>query len=324
MEFHSKHYSANRMKLVVLGRESLDELESWVQELFSEVHNKNLPQNRWDDAPPLSTNELGTQIFAKPVMDSRMLDLYFPYQDEEDLYESQPGRYFSHLIGHEGPGSILAYIKSKGWANGLGAGPMPLCPGSAFFTISVRLTEDGLKNYKEIVKVIFQYIAMIRETPPQEWVVDEIKKMSEVEFRFKQKSPADRTTSGLSGVMQKPLPREWLLSGQSLIRKFNPDAISNGLSYLRPDNFRMTIVSQEFPGDWPEREKWYGTEYKYERIPKDFRDELTKVGRASAAERPAELHMPHKNEFIPSRFDVEKRETAEPLVTPLLIRNDEN
>lgn len=43
MEFYERHYSANRMKLVVLGRESLDELETWVGELFSEVQNKDLP-----------------------------------------------------------------------------------------------------------------------------------------------------------------------------------------------------------------------------------------------------------------------------------------
>jgi insulysin len=49
----------------------------------------------------------------------------------EEFYESHPSRYLSHLIGHEGPGSILALIKAKGWANGLGAGGSTL-PLSAF------------------------------------------------------------------------------------------------------------------------------------------------------------------------------------------------
>ncbi|KID81828.1 a-pheromone processing metallopeptidase Ste23 [Metarhizium guizhouense ARSEF 977] len=34
VEFHDKHYSANRMKLVVLGREPLDVLQKWVVEFF--------------------------------------------------------------------------------------------------------------------------------------------------------------------------------------------------------------------------------------------------------------------------------------------------
>lgn len=323
MKFHDHHYSANRMKLVVLGRESLDELEGVVADLFSGVRNKDLPQNRWDGLQPFTEREALTQVFAKPVMDSRTLEINFPYQDEEDLYESQPSRYLSHLIGHEGPGSILAYIKSKGWANGLSAGAMPICPGAALFTISIRLTEDGLKQYDEIVKVLFQYISLIRESQPQEWIVEEMKGMAEVDFRFKQKTPASSFTSKLSSVMQKPLPREWLLSGSRLIRKFDPVAITRALEYLRTDNFRLMIVSQDFPGDWDQKERWYGTEYKYEPIPESLVAAVKTAGQSTAKDRLAELHLPHRNEFIPTKLNVEKREVEKPAEAPKLIRNDE-
>lgn len=143
MEFHDKHYSANRMKLVVLGREPLDVLEQWVAEFFSGVQNKDLAPNRWEDEVPFREAELGVQVFAKPVMDSRELNLFFPFLDEENMYESQPSRYVSHLIGHEGPGSIMAYVKEKGWANGLSAGAYPVCPGSpGIFDCQIRLTEE--------------------------------------------------------------------------------------------------------------------------------------------------------------------------------------
>ena len=42
-QFYQEHYSANLCKLVVLGRESLDELQQMVQELFSAVENRHLP-----------------------------------------------------------------------------------------------------------------------------------------------------------------------------------------------------------------------------------------------------------------------------------------
>jgi len=216
MEFHEKHYSANRMKLVILGREPLDTLEAWAADLFAEVRNKDLPQNRWEDEVPFGPDDLLTQCFAKPVMDSRQLDLSFPFLNEEMLFETQPSRYISHLIGHEGPGSIMSYIKSKGWANGLSAGAYPMCPGTpSVFNCQIRLTEDGLKNYKEVVKVFFQYVSLLRETPPQKWIFEEQKGLADVDFKFKQKTPASRFTSKISSVMQTPLPREWLLSGHS-------------------------------------------------------------------------------------------------------------
>jgi len=322
MKFYSDHYSANRMKLVILGREDLDTLEEWAEEIFSKVPNKDLPRLRWGHVPVYTEKELLTLTFAKPVFQTRSLELIFPYRDEEAYYESHPSRYLSHLIGHEGPGSILAYLKAKGWANDLGAGGSALCPGSGTFTINAKLTEEGLEHYKEIIKIIFQYIAMMREQPPQKWIAEEQIRISEVEFRFKQKSPPSRTTSALGAVMQKPYDRKMLLSGPSVIRKFDAEAIREGMSYLRPDNFRCNIISQEVPGDWDQKEKWYGTEYKTEKIAEDLLAEITSA--FESKDRPAELHFPHKNEFIPTRLDVEKKEVAEPLKAPKLIRHDDN
>lgn len=324
MDFHERYYSANRMKLVVLGRESLDTLEQWVADLFSEITNKGIPQNRWEDEQPFRQEELLTQYFAKPVMESRILSLYFPINDEEYLFESQPSRYLSHLIGHEGPGSIMSYIKSKGWANGLSAGAYPIGPGSqGLFTCEMRLTEDGLKNYQEIIKVFFQYISLLQQTPPQQWIYDEQKNLAEVEFRFRQKTPASKFTSKISAVMQRPLPREWLLSGSSITRKFDPEAIQHCLSYLRPDNFRMSVVSQTFPGAWDQKEKWYGTEYSYSKIPSEFIAEINAAATSHVGERLSELHLPHKNEFIPQNLHVEKKDVKEPARYPRLIRNDD-
>ena len=324
IKFHDDHYSANRMKLVVLGKESLDELEDWVGDLFAEVHNKDLPQKRWDGVQPFTEAELMTRIFAKPVMDQRTLDIYFPYQDEEDMYETQPNRYISHLIGHEGPGSILAYIKAKGWANGLSAGSMPICPGSAFFTVSIKLTEEGLRVYEEVVKAVFQYISLIREAPPQKWIVDEVKGMAEVDFKFQEKTSASDFARSMCSTMQKPLPREWLISATDLIRKFDSEAITAALDFLRPDNYRLTIISQTFPGGWDQTEKWYGTEYKVEPIPADFVNAVKEAAESKEGNRIAELHLPHRNEFVPSKLTVEKKEVEDPMKSPKLIRNEES
>ncbi|KAI5465829.1 Metalloenzyme, LuxS/M16 peptidase-like protein [Mariannaea sp. PMI_226] len=323
IDFHGKHYSANRMKLVVLGREPLDVLEKWAVELFSPVVNKNLKPNRWLEELPFRESELGMQCFAKPVMDSRELNLYFPFLDEELMYASQPSRYISHLIGHEGPGSIMSHIKAKGWANGLSAGAYPVCPGTpGVFEVQVRLTEEGLKNYTEIVKILFQYISLLREAGPQEWIFEEQKGLADVDFKFKQKTPASRFTSRISSVMQKPLPREWLLSGHSRLRAYEPEQIKQALDTLRPDNFRMTIVSRNYPGNWDKKEKWYGTEYRYEKIPDDLMAELKAAASITPEKRLKSLHLPHKNNFIPSHLEVEKKEVAEPALAPRILRND--
>ena len=174
------------------------------------------------------------------------------------------------------------------------------------------------------MKAFFQYVALLKDSSPQEWVVEEMARLSEIEFKFHQKNPASMTTSALSGFMQQPLPREQIFSGQYLITKFNPTAISRGLAELRPDNFRYFVISQDYCEDLPLKEKWYGTEYKIERISAEFMDELEATVSAPAASRHTELYLPGKNEFVPERLDVEKKEVEKPATSPKLIRNTEN
>lgn len=57
LKFHEKYYSANIMKLVILGKESLDQLTQWVVEKFSAIKNKNVPIPTFD-GHPLTENEL--------------------------------------------------------------------------------------------------------------------------------------------------------------------------------------------------------------------------------------------------------------------------
>ncbi|KAF5253168.1 hypothetical protein FANTH_1922 [Fusarium anthophilum] len=324
IEFHARHYSANRMKLVVLGREPLDVLQKWIAELFSPVVNKKLPPNRWPDELPFGETDLGMQCFAEPVKENlRELYLYFPFIDEEPMFATKPSRYISHLIGHEGPGSIMSYIKSKGWANEISASVFPICPGTpGIFGVQVRLTEEGLTKYPEIVKILFQYIALLRESPPEEWRFRELKDMDDVEFKLRQKKPAIDFTTQISSVMQKPLPREQLLSEDGRLREFAPDEIKKALATIRPDNFRMVIVSGNYSSDWDREEKWYGTKYRHEKIPEDLMEECKKALAISPENRLPALHLPHKNRFIPTNLKVERKKVDKPALSPRVIRND--
>lgn len=145
-----------------------------------------------------------------------------------------------------------------------------------------------------------------------------------IDFKFRQKSPAAKFTSRIAAVMQKPIPRDWLLSATALIREYNPELISKALDYLRPDNFRLQIASRKCPsGEFNQVEKWYKTEYRVEKIPGKFLDQLNSItGKGKgASDLKSELHLPHKNEFIPTNFDVVKKKVETPAKVPVLIKN---
>ncbi|EPY81998.1 insulin-degrading enzyme isoform 4 [Camelus ferus] len=112
LKFHSTYYSSNLMAICVLGRESLDDLTNLVVKLFSEVENKNVPLPEFPEHP-FQEEHLKQLYKIVPIKDIRNLYVTFPIPDLQKYYKSNPGHYLGHLIGHEGPGSLLSELKSK-------------------------------------------------------------------------------------------------------------------------------------------------------------------------------------------------------------------
>ncbi|KAI8370689.1 Metalloenzyme, LuxS/M16 peptidase-like protein [Radiomyces spectabilis] len=315
LKFHETYYSANIMKLCVLGQESLDQLTTWVVDKFSAVKNMNIPIPRFD-GHPLTEKEVMSQIFVKSVKHNRTLDITFPFPDQSSYYESQPAHYISHLIGHEGPGSILSFLKKKGWATFLCSGTCWGAVGFDFFHVSADLTEDGLEHYEDVVVAIFQYIEMLKKCGVQKWIFDEVQSLAAIEFKFSEKYPPSQYTSMLTNQMQEGLPPQWTLSSPGLLRKYDPQLIHDHIALLRPDNFRLTLASQEFPNGikCTQVERWYGTEYEVLPVSAHLKEVL---GNLSANDA---FKLPLTNEFIPTQLEVPRLSIQEKQRKPNLIQ----
>ncbi|CAG8464961.1 16775_t:CDS:10 [Cetraspora pellucida] len=314
LKFHDSYYSANLMKLVVLGREPLDKLNQWVVEKFSKVKNKSVPIPVPKDHYPITEKELRSQISMKPVKDNHCLELTFPFPDQEPLYNSQPGRYIAHLIGHEGVGSILSLLKKKGWANKLNAYNSHQYVGFEVFKISIELTEEGLAHYEETVEICFQYIEMLKQVGVQEQVFREVQSIASIDFKFQEKYSPSYYTSRLAVYMQRPYPRELILCGSHLLREYNPELILEGLNCLCWDKCIITLSSKLLK-ELDKKEKWFGTEYKLEKIS----DKLLKAIQNPKLHPDLKIHPP--NIFIPSNFEVNKLLNVKPCTRPALIKD---
>lgn len=112
--------------------------------------------------------------------------------------------------------------------------------------------------------VVFQYIEMMKKVGVKRWIYDEVQSLSAIEFKFSEKYPPSQYTSWLAQQMQENYPPQWTISGASLLRSFDPELIEQHLSLLRPDNFRLTLASQDFPFGikCDKIERWYNTEYQ--------------------------------------------------------------
>ncbi|KAF3825004.1 hypothetical protein GH733_005638 [Mirounga leonina] len=87
-----------------------------------QVENKNVPLPEFPKHP-FQEEHLKQLYKIVPMKDIRNLYVTFPIPDLQKYYKSNPGHYLSHLISHEGPGSLLSDLKglsrySWWWAEG--------------------------------------------------------------------------------------------------------------------------------------------------------------------------------------------------------------
>ncbi|KAG8980709.1 Insulinase (Peptidase M16), partial [Tulasnella sp. 427] len=329
VEWWEGHYCASRMKLVILGKESLDELTNMAVRSFSAVPNRSLgPAPRFEESPfgPEST---GVIAYAKTIIDFKAIAVVWCVPWQPPLYKVKPVNLISYFIGHEGPGSLHSYLKNKGWATRLSAGPVSGAPGFDFFKVTTGLTKEGFENHAEVLKSIYSYLSLLRSTSSEELhaTQDEIIKLSNIFFRYREKSSSPSTyVSCLSERISHPYPREKVLSASSVTEECDEAMIRDYLDkYITPRQGRVMMMAREGWNDlkvvgedkasekvWS-KEPWYGTEYFLKQIPEQMLKE------AEGPNTISELAIPKRNMFVPDNLDVDKKEVAEPLKRPLKI-----
>lgn len=313
LDFYQKYYrkSLSLYKLVVLGKEPLDDLQSMTERYFNELALRFAKNGEAGDSrkemlkdmfPPISQWQVPQRLHVVPVGQQNSLEMQFPMPPQLDHWQSKPTRYLSHLIGHEGQGSLLSLLKQKDYALELYADDASKsCIPWNIFTIRMELTDLGLQNVDEVVQIIFSYVELLNSQEPQEWIQNELQTVGDLQFRFlSQRNPMDYACS-VAGWMQLYPPSNYL-SGPYKVSKWDPKAVKECLKALTPDNVLWMISSPTYGENLanPKTEKWYGT--LYERVPLD--DARQNQLRTALASDFPELKLPEINDMIATDFEL--------------------
>lgn len=371
IKFWSTYYSANQMSLALVGPQDLTTLKAMVVNAFKDIPNNpdrfdTKPEEAWaGKIPPFAPN---TSIIPAqkhilkvvPVADLRQVTLTWPImlenvQDKERQYLEKPAFYLGHLLGHEGPNSLLSYLKKKGYANGLGAATDAEVSDFYTFEVTVQLTNKGLDNINEVIESVYSYLQMLREKPVPLYIFEEVLQLSELEWRFATKGQPGPYVQSLVKAMQQ-YPESLYIAGPRRLAlkesdntvldsnkprsKFSSSAqlldtvasTSALVSKLTVDNALITIVSKTFEDKSNQMEKWYGTKYSISPVSSSFLSQWTNCKRASDLG----VDYPRKNMFIPSEeglrvkkpistkdsVSMTMEERLTPVAPPTLIRDD--
>lgn len=300
LKFYAEHYSANTMRLVILGKESLAELENLARTKFSAIKNRNLKHKAINQAF-FEPDFLPAQLSIIPVKDTRSMVVAFPIPSAMDLDQSQPTNFLANLIGHEGEGSLLSALKEQELVDSLSAGTQFDTRHQAIFMLNMSLTEKGLANSDKILDVLFSYIDLVKREGMRKMYFDEQASMLDISFRFQEKMSPFTYVRALAGALQDTPANKVLVEGYELT-DFNPELYQEFASYLRPGNMLITLSAQSLETesnqhDW-QKTPWFKTPYRIQAINGEL------IERWSNPQAMSALTLPKANQFIPSEVSL--------------------
>lgn len=300
--FYDRYYSANIMTGAIVGNYSVEELKEKARSAFADIPNREIEAPSVDE-PAVTEAERNLQIFYKPQMEMRLLQIDFTMDNNRDEFSKKPNELISYLINSEMPGTPAAYFREQEWIESINAGAQPAAYGNAGrFMIQVSLTESGMENREVIAGVLFDYLDQIREQGIDEAYVDELRQVLANQFEYLERQGAFDYASRLAASLQY-LPVENVIDASYRLDEYDSEAINDVLEQLRPDNARVWFISQDEEVD--ESLHYFDGEYRVEPLSVDIIDEW----RAQADE--IEVTLPSVNNWLPEDLTVHPIEGAD-------------
>ena len=316
--FYERYYQPERMALVVLGPQELDELEDLTRDTFGPVAGATPATTRpghsvaaTNSGKPPTTDAIPAAMFdnlplllqIEPNATRRQLQVFFPIADYRPDYDVKPAAYVANLVGHEGAGSLLSQLKTEGLVEGLSASTGLAWRGGALFSVTASLTEKGVSDYRRVLELLFNYVDMLRKEGAQEWLYEENAQLAELQFRFLQHGEPMGYVTMLASALHYYAPPD-VLRGPYVLDRFDREMIDGLVAQLRPDNALVILTHENVQTD--RRSGYYQVPYSLEALESDWSamypapaDTAGHSGERAANTSASMLSLPEPNPFIP-------------------------
>ncbi len=246
--FYNRYYSANNMRLTLVGNQPIVALKALAEKYFSGIVNKNIVLPKVT-APGLTQAEMGKNIYYKSQKDIKKIYVDFPIKNNKNEWRLKPNEFVNNLITSEEEGTLCEQLRDQGLANNVTAYVNPDEYGAdGYLRIEADLTDLGLKNPDRVIASVFAYVELIKKEGVNELYFRELKAMKAKDFE--NASKPDPFKQAISITMdQFDLPVENLLNADFVYESFDAQAVNNVLVQLQPANARIWYISKDQAAD---------------------------------------------------------------------------
>ncbi len=311
LRFYEKHYSADRMTAVIVGRESPQTLLDWGRAVFSEVPRRKVADTAVSEQLFAGVN-LPLVIESQSIKKEHNLSLYFQFPYQLDADYSKSLGYLSYILGYEGQGSLLEALKALGYANELYAGAGYPIGAETSFEIGVQLTDKGYANQNRVLAVIFAYIDLLKADDSGKSRYQEIATVADTAFQFKEKSHPMHEVSSLATKLNR-YPVKDVLAINAIFSGYDRAQINHYLAQMAPADAVVQVTSPDITAS--QKTQYFNVPYAIKKLDKTLMTTVAEADKAVVKQ----MHLPHANPFIADDYALQKTTQTE---SHALLAND--
>ncbi|VUD68257.1 Protease 3 [Thalassocella blandensis] len=241
--FFRKHYSADRMTLVVSSPYSIADLKKYVVPKFSELPRVPFTESE-SNGELLSSAFKGSTLEIQSLNNTHRLSLLFPVPESTGYYEQKPLEFIADILANQGEGSLYTLLVQLGWITDINTRVDYTWHGGETFNVDLYLTDSGLVQTQMIRQLVFDYIALTAKKGVTKKHYKSLAQKGRLYFRFYEKQSLRNSISDLALQLHE-IPVDKLVSSRYLYADYDQALIQSYLSYLTPDN-ALTIITHPF------------------------------------------------------------------------------
>lgn len=248
--FYEQYYSANIMKLTLVGKQPIGELKALAEKHFAGIRNNSV------ELPSITVKGLTADQYAQaisyqPIRDMRVIFIDFPLVSNEHQWRVKPNEFVLNLLTSEEPGTLGEQLRSKGWVKTVTAyADSAAYGGDGFLRVQVELTESGLAHQDAIIASVFSYVDLIKAKGLNADYFRELKAMAEKNFANAPKASALDHAVSVS-MAQFDYPVEHVLNANYVYDRYDEKAIRHVLTQLDERKARVWFINEKVKADTP-------------------------------------------------------------------------
>lgn len=314
LKFYNDYYSAEYMRLVLYSNYNIKTLKSIASQYFSNIkHNKQSSISNITEVA-YRENDKAKWVWYETISSSPSLDIVFILEGVKSYEDTKPLDYITYMLNYQGDGSLKQYLKDKKMITSFDISLINSFKSFCVYAISITPTDYGKHNLYPLIDTVYAYINELKNTTINKNIYNDIKVISDTEFKFKEKSKdIKQLVLSLSSHMfeYEELYSE-LLYNDYLHNNFDSEVIKKYLNMLSPTNSIFLIGGGYYPPDdyllntifengIEGYEPYYRTKYMYSEINKDVIGILKNESTFDNKIVPFNFTIRKENKFITSK-----------------------